>query len=48
MAEHVFRDAVEFRNGVRVRLQDLEEGQNVEVVALSSHSDVAEEKLIPV
>jgi hypothetical protein len=49
MAEHVFRDAVEFSNGVRVRLQDLEEGQNVEVVALSSrHSDVAEEKLIPV
>ena len=31
-----YRDAVEFRNGVRVRLQDLDEGQRVEVLALSS------------
>jgi hypothetical protein len=31
-----YRDAVEFRNGVRVRLQDLEEGQSVEVVTLAS------------
>ena len=31
-----YRDAVEFRNGVKVRLQDLEEGQSVEVLALSS------------
>lgn len=31
-----YRDAVEFRNGVKVRLQDLEEGQGVEVLALSS------------
>lgn len=31
-----YRDAVEFRNGARVRLQDLEVGQPAEVVALSS------------
>ena len=31
-----YRDAVEFRNGVRVRLQDLDEGQRVEVLTLSS------------
>ena len=31
-----YRDAVEFRNGVKVRLQDLEEGQTLEVLALSS------------
>ena len=49
MDAHTYRDAVEFRNGARVRLQDLNEGQNVEVVALSSgYSDVVEEKLIHV
>jgi hypothetical protein len=31
-----YRDAVEFRNGVRVRVQELEEGQLVEVLTLSS------------
>ena len=31
-----YRDAVEFKNGVKVRLQDLEEGQSVEVLTLSS------------
>jgi hypothetical protein len=31
-----YRDAVEFKNGVKVRLQDLEEGQTIEVLALSS------------
>jgi hypothetical protein len=31
-----YRDALEFRNGVRVRLQELEEGQRVEVLTLSS------------
>jgi hypothetical protein len=31
-----YRDALEFRNGVRVRLQDLEEGQRVDVLTLSS------------
>jgi len=33
---HTYRDAVEFRNGVRVRLQELEDGQRVEVLTLSS------------
>jgi hypothetical protein len=31
-----YRDAVELKNGVKIRLQDLEEGQSVEVLALSS------------
>lgn len=31
-----YRDAVEFRNGQRVRLQELDEGQAVEVLAMSS------------
>jgi hypothetical protein len=31
-----YRDAVEFGNGVKVRLQDLEEGQTVAILALSS------------
>ena len=31
-----YRDAVEFRNGQRVRLQELDEGQSLEVLALSS------------
>lgn len=39
-----YRDAVEFRNGVRVRLQELEEGQRLEVLALSSEkADVSVE-----
>src|SRR5262249_17203095 len=36
MNEYTHRDAVEFSNGIRIRLQDLEEGQSVEVLALSS------------
>src|SRR5437899_6694224 len=32
---HTYRDAVEFRNGAKVRLQELEDGQQVEVLALS-------------
>jgi len=32
---HTYRDAVEFRNGVRVRLPELDNGQQVEVLALS-------------
>jgi hypothetical protein len=32
---HTYRDAVEFKNGVRVRLQELEEGQRIAVLALS-------------
>jgi hypothetical protein len=31
-----YRDAIEFRNGVKLRLQDLEEGQRVEILTLSS------------
>jgi len=43
-----YRDAVEFKNGVKVRLQDLEEGQNVDVLALSSEkADVGEGRFIP-
>ena len=42
-----YRDAVEFKNGLRVLLQDLEEGQRVEVWALSSETaDGREQKLI--
>src|SRR3989442_14147339 len=37
-----YRDAVEFRNGLNVRLQDLDEGHRVAVLALSSEeTDVA-------
>ena len=38
-----YRDAVEFRNGVKLRVQDLEDGQSVEVVALSSENVVIED-----
>jgi hypothetical protein len=31
-----YRDAIEFKNGVKLLLQDLEEGQSVDVLALSS------------
>jgi len=38
-----YRDAVEFRNGVKVRLQDLEEGEILQVVTVSSQEvEVAE------
>jgi hypothetical protein len=33
---HTYRDAVEFKNGVQVRLQELEDGQRIEVLTLSS------------
>ena len=33
---HTYRDAVEFKNGAKVRLQEFEDGQRVEVLALSS------------
>jgi hypothetical protein len=43
----MYRDAVEFKNGVKVRLQDLEEGQSVKVLALSSEkAGVREGKFI--
>ena len=42
-----YRDAVEFKNGVKVRLQDLEEGQSVEVLALlAEKAGVRERKFI--
>jgi hypothetical protein len=45
---HTYRDSVEFKNGLRVLLQDLEEGQRVEVLALSSETaHDREQKLIP-
>jgi hypothetical protein len=31
-----YRDAIEFKNGVELRIQDLEEGQTVDILALSS------------
>ena len=44
-----YRDAVEFRNGVRVRLQELEDGQRVEVLTLSSEkADVPVEMMMDV
>jgi hypothetical protein len=43
-----YRDAVEFRNGVRVRLQELEEGQRVEVLTLSSEKTDVRVKLMTV
>jgi hypothetical protein len=36
-----YRDYLEFKNGARVRLQDLEDGLGVEVVALSAADDRA-------
>jgi len=42
---HTYRDAVQFRNGRRVRLQDLCEGQRVEIRSLGSDECVAE--LVP-
>ena len=48
MNEYTHRDALEFSNAIRIRLQDLEEGQSVEVLALSSgDTDVSEETVFP-
>src|SRR5262249_20811453 len=48
MNEYTHRDAVEFSNGIQIRLQDLEEGQSVEVLTLSSgDTDVSEETPFP-
>jgi hypothetical protein len=41
-----YRDAVEFENGVKVRLQELEPGQRLEVLALSSEMRPLEQRLI--
>jgi len=41
-----YRDAIEFENGVRLCLQDLEEGQTVEILTLSSEdAGVPEQRL---
>jgi len=36
--DYAYRDAVEFKNGLKVRLQDLELGQVMEVLSLSSET----------
>ena len=36
--DYAYRDAVEFKNGLKVRLQDLEIGQLFEVLSLSSET----------
>jgi len=41
---HTYRDAVEFRNAVRIGLQELEDGQLVEVLALSSEMTAVQEQ----
>jgi hypothetical protein len=43
--EAAYRDAVEFRNGVKIRLQELEEGQEAEVLTLSSEEARAPEAM---
>ena len=44
-----YRDAVEFRNGVRIRVQELGDGQRVEVLTLSSEkADVPVEMMMDV
>jgi hypothetical protein len=46
---NTYRDAVEFKNGAKVRLQELEQGQSVEVLALSSERVRSQEQsIIPV
>jgi hypothetical protein len=45
---HTYRDAMEFQNGVKVCLQELDEGQPVEVLALSSEEvGIGEGRFIP-
>src|SRR2546427_1952830 len=45
---HTYRDAVEFKNGAKVRLQELEDGQQVEVLALSSEKAEVQVELMTV
>jgi hypothetical protein len=42
----VYRDAVEFSSGAKVRIQEIEEGQLVEVLALSSEARFVPEMLL--
>ena len=45
---HTYRDALEFQNGVIVRLQELHDGQRVEILALSSEKvGIGEGRFIP-
>ena len=44
-AAHSYRDAVRFRNGREIRLQELREGQRVRVVDLSCAEDLNLERL---
>jgi hypothetical protein len=44
--DYAYRDAVEFSNGIKIRLQDLEIGQVMEVVALSSEMAEVENRLV--
>jgi hypothetical protein len=41
-----YRDAIEFKNGVMVRLQDLEEGQRVKILSLSSEKAGVREEVL--
>jgi hypothetical protein len=45
---YTYRDALEFENGVKVRLQELDEGQQVKVLALSSENAEVQRTLITV
>src|SRR5262249_21773937 len=45
LSVEAYRDAVEFKNGVTVRLQELEEGLSVEVLALSSDKTSTEDTI---
>ena len=44
-AAHSYRDAVRFRNGREIRLQELREGQRVRVLDLSDAEDLNLERL---
>ena len=45
---HTYRDALEFENGMRVRLQEIDEGQQVQVLALSSENAEVQRTLITI
>jgi hypothetical protein len=45
---YTYRDALEFQNGVIVRLQELDEGQRIEVLALSSEKAEVQKRPIMV
>jgi hypothetical protein len=43
---NTYRDAVEFSNGAKVRLQELENGQRFQVLALSSEEAPTQEEIV--